>query len=87
MDKPEDTDVQITKEVFHVKYKPPQYIDLTTDETDITHISETDVTHISETQIPPKEDITVISSDDYESDSDTLSLKSNTSGESGKILS
>ena len=44
-------------------------------------------THISETQIPPKEDITVISSDDYESDSDTLSLKSNTSGESGKILS
>ena len=79
MDKPEDTDVQITKEVFHVKYKPPQYIDLTTDETDVTHISET--------QIPPKEDITVISSDDYESDSDTLSLKSNTSGESGKILS
>ena len=79
MDKPEDTDVQITKEVFHVKYKPPQYIDLITDETDVTHISET--------QIPPKEDITVISSDDYESDSDTLSLKSNTSGESGNILS
>ena len=79
MDKPEDTDVQITKEVFHVKYKPPQYIDLTTDETDVTHISET--------QIPPKEDITVISSDDYESDSDTLSLKSNTSEESGNILS
>ena len=75
MDNPKntDTDVLITKEVFHVKYVPPQYIDLTTDD------NETDVTHISETQIPPKDNITVISSD--EEDTDTLSLKSNTSAE------
>ena len=80
MDNPKDTDVLITKEVFHVKYIPPQYIDLTTDE------NETDITHISETQIPPKDDITVISSDEEDTDSDTLSIKSNTSSQSGKTL-
>ena len=38
------SDIQITKEVFRVKYNPPMYIDLTEildSETDITHISET----------------------------------------------
>ena len=68
MDNPKDTDVLITKEVFYVKYIPPQYIDLITDD------NETDITHISETQIPPKDDITVISSDEEDTDSDTLSL-------------
>ena len=58
MDKPKDTDVVITKEVFHAKYIEPQYIDLTTDD------NETDITHISETQIPPKQDITIITSDE-----------------------
>ena len=57
----------------------PQYIDLTADG------NETDITHISETQIPPKPDITVISSGEKDSDSDTLSIRSNTSAESGKI--
>ena len=82
MDNPKniDTDVLITKEVFHVKYVPPQYIDLMTDE------NETDVTHTSETQIPPKDNITVISSDEEDTHSDTLSIKSNTSAESGKTL-
>ena len=82
MDSPKhtDTDVLITKEVFHVKYIPPQYIDLTTEDI------KTDITHISETQIPPKDNITVISSDEEDTHSDKLSIKSNTSAESGKIL-
>ena len=66
MDKPKDTDVVITKEVFHVKYIEPQYIDLTTDD------NETDIKHISETQILPKQDITIITSEEEDSDSDTL---------------
>ena len=82
MDNPKhtDTDVLITKEVFHVKYIPPQYIDLTTDD------NEKDITHISETQIPPKDNITVIGSNEEDTHSDTLSIKSNTSAESGKTL-
>ena len=80
MDNPKDTDVLSTKEVFHVKYIPLQYIDLTTDD------NETNITHISETQIPPKDDITLISSDEEDTNSDTLSIKSNTSVESGKTL-
>ena len=44
-DQNKDTsDIQITKEVFRVKYNPPMYIDLTEisdSESEITHISET----------------------------------------------
>ena len=79
MDKPKDTDVVIMKEVFHVKYIQPQYTDLTDD-------NETDITHISETQIPPKHDITIITFDEEDSESDTLSIRSNTTAESDKIL-
>ena len=38
------SDIEITKEVFRVKYNPPMYIDLTElsdSESEITHISET----------------------------------------------
>ena len=41
------SDIQITKEVFRVKYKPPMYIDLTelsdsdSESVNVTHISET----------------------------------------------
>ena len=38
------SDIQITKEVFRVKYNPPMYIDLTElsdSESEITHVSET----------------------------------------------
>ena len=43
-----ESDIQITKEVFRVKYNPPEYIDLTelsdsdTECANITHISETE---------------------------------------------
>ena len=43
-----ESDIQITKEVFRIKYNPPEYIDLTelsdsdTECANITHISETE---------------------------------------------